>query len=334
MKSIYLRKGYCIVKNLAVLTSGGDAPGMNAAIRAVTKYAMKKGITMYGIKRGYAGMLQDEIFEMTSKDVSGIVDRGGTVLLTARLPEFKEPEVRAKAAEKLKARGIEGLVVIGGDGSFHGADLLFKEHGIKVIGIPGTIDNDIAGTDYTIGFDTSLNVILDAISKLRDTATSHERTYLLEVMGRGAGDLAMYSCLAGGGDGLLIPEKDFSIDVLAEQIEKRREKGKLHNIILVAEGVGSAFEVSEKLRQRGVVKSEMRVTVLGHLQRGGTPSGLDRILSTRMGAYAVDLLEEGKSGLMVGIESNKLVTYPISHAWEAAHKLDQKDYELAIALAE
>lgn len=318
------------MKNIAILTSGGDAPGMNSAVRAAAKYAMSKGMKVFGIKRGYAGMLHDEIFEMTSKDVSGVVDRGGTFLLTARLPEFKQPEVRAEAAANLKKNGIEGLIVIGGDGSFHGADLLYKEHGIKTIGIPGTIDNDIAGTDYTIGYDTTLNIILDAISKLRDTATSHERTYLLEVMGRNAGDLALYSCLAGGGDGLLIPEKNHSIDHLADQINERRAKGKLHDIILVAEGVGSAFEIAKDLKDK--VKSEMRVTVLGHIQRGGTPSALDRIIATKMGAYAVDLLEEGESGKMVGIESNHLVTYPISHAWEAKKSISEKDFELALAL--
>jgi 6-phosphofructokinase 1 len=323
-------KGVLALKNIAILTSGGDAPGMNSAVRAAAKYAMSKGMKVFGIKRGYAGMLHDEIFEMTSKDVSGVVDRGGTFLLTARLPEFKQPEVRAEAAANLKKNGIEGLIVIGGDGSFHGADLLYKEHGIKTIGIPGTIDNDIAGTDYTIGYDTTLNIILDAISKLRDTATSHERTYLLEVMGRNAGDLALYSCLAGGGDGLLIPEKNHSIDHLADQINERRAKGKLHDIILVAEGVGSAFEIAKDLKDK--VKSEMRVTVLGHIQRGGTPSALDRIIATKMGAYAVDLLEEGESGKMVGIESNHLVTYPISHAWEAKKSISEKDFELALAL--
>ena len=318
------------MKNIAILTSGGDAPGMNAAIRSAAKYAMSKGIKVYGIRRGYAGMLHDEIFEMTSTDVSGVVDRGGTFLLTARLPEFKQPEVRAQAAAKLKAKGIEGLVVIGGDGSFHGADFLYKEHGIKAIGIPGTIDNDIAGSDYTTGYDTTLNIILDAMGKLRDTATSHERTYLLEVMGRHAGDLALYSCLAGGGDGLLIPEKGYSIDELANQINQRRAQGKLHDIIVVAEGVGSAFDIAKDLKDK--VKSEMRVTVLGHIQRGGTPSALDRIIATKMGAYAVDLLLEGTSGVMVGIESNKLVTYPISHAWEAKKVINEKDYELALIL--
>ena len=330
MNNFLLFEKSIVLKNIAILTSGGDAPGMNAAIRSAAKYAMSKGIKVYGIRRGYAGMLHDEIFEMTSTDVSGVVDRGGTFLLTARLPEFKQPEVRAQAAAKLKAKGIEGLVVIGGDGSFHGADFLYKEHGIKAIGIPGTIDNDIAGSDYTIGYDTTLNIILDAMGKLRDTATSHERTYLLEVMGRHAGDLALYSCLAGGGDGLLIPEKGYSIDELANQINQRRAQGKLHDIIVVAEGVGSAFDIAKDLKDK--VKSEMRVTVLGHIQRGGTPSALDRIIATKMGAYAVDLLLEGTSGVMVGIESNKLVTYPISHAWEAKKVINEKDYELALIL--
>ena len=320
------------MKNIAILTSGGDAPGMNTAVRAAAKYAFSKGLKVFGVRRGYAGMYKDEIFEMTQKDVSGIIDRGGTTLLTARLPEFKNPEIRAVAAANLKKKGIEGLVVIGGDGSYHGADLLYKEHGIKVVGLPGTIDNDIAGTDYTIGFDTTLNTILDAISKLRDTATSHERTYIIEVMGRHAGDLAVYSCLAGGGDGLLIPEKGYDINELANMINKRRENGKLHDIILVAEGVGSATDIAKELE--GKVKSEMRVTILGHIQRGGAPSAFDRIISTKMGAYAVEKLLEGESGIMVGIESNKVVTHPIAYAWEHKKAIDQKDYELALVLSE
>lgn len=320
------------MKNIAILTSGGDAPGMNTAVRAAAKYAFSKGLKVFGVRRGYAGMYKDEIFEMTQKDVSGIIDRGGTTLLTARLPEFKNPEIRAVAAANLKKKGIEGLVVIGGDGSYHGADLLYKEHGIKVVGLPGTIDNDIAGTDYTIGFDTTLNTILDAISKLRDTATSHERTYIIEVMGRHAGDLAVYSCLAGGGDGLLIPEKGYDIDQLAAMINKRRENGKLHDIILVAEGVGSATDIAKELE--GKVKSEMRVTILGHIQRGGAPSAFDRIISTKMGAFAVEKLIEGESGIMVGIESNKVVTHPISYAWEQKKTIDAKDYDLALILSE
>ena len=321
-----------MIKKIAVLTSGGDAPGMNAAIRAVAKSAIYKGITVYGVKRGYAGMLNDEIFPIDEYFVSGIIDKGGTVLLTARCQEFRDPKFRAIAAENLKKRGIQGIVVIGGDGSYHGADLLSKEHGILVVGIPGTIDNDIIGTEYTIGFDTALNTILDAISNLRDTATSHERTVLVEVMGRHAGDLALHACIAGGGDGVLIPEMDKPIEMLAYQIKERRRKGKLHDIVLVAEGVGRVHEIEEVLEKK--ISTEVRSIVLGHIQRGGTPTGFDRVLATRMGAKAVELLEEGIGGVMVGLESNKLVTHPISYAWEGTRDYDvQSDYELATMLA-
>ena len=263
------------MKRIAILTSGGDAPGMNAAIRAAAKMAQYKGMEVYGIRRGYHGMLRDEIFPIDGRFISGIIDRGGTALLTARCPEFKDPKFRAIAAENLKRRGIEGVIVIGGDGSYRGADLLSKEHGIKVVGIPGTIDNDIIGTDFTIGFDTCLNTILDAISKLRDTATSHERTILVEVMGRRAGDLAVHACLAGGGDGILIPELDNPIEMLAYQIQERRKTGRLHDIVLVAEGVGHLNQIEEELKKR--VSTEVRSVVLGHIQRGGTPSGRDRV---------------------------------------------------------
>lgn len=320
------------MKKIAILTSGGDAPGMNAAIRGAAKYAMNLGITVYGIRRGYLGMLNDDIFLMDESFVSGIIDRGGTKLLTARCLEFKDPKFRAIAAANLKRRGIEGLVVIGGDGSYRGADLLSKEHGIKVIGLPGTIDNDIIGTDYTIGFDTCLNTILDAISKIRDTATSHERTILVEVMGRHAGDLALYSALAGGGDGLLIPELDNPIEMLALQIKERRKMGKLHDIVLVAEGVGHVDEIEEQIK--GKVTSEVRSVVLGHVQRGGTPSGFDRVLATKMAVRAVQELEAGNGGVMVGIEGNKLVAHPIQYAWEGQRQTNIKeDFEIANILA-
>ncbi|STO30952.1 6-phosphofructokinase [Fusobacterium necrogenes] len=319
-------------KKIAILTSGGDAPGMNAAIRAAAKTAMTKGMKVYGIQRGYLGMLNDEIFPMDSGYVSGIIDRGGTRLLTARCLEFKDPKFRAIAAQNLKKRGIEGVVVIGGDGSYRGADLLSKEHGIKVIGIPGTIDNDIKGTDYTLGFDTCLNTILDAISKIRDTATSHERTILVEVMGRHAGDLALQACLAGGGDGLLIPEMDNPIELLAFQIKERRKQGKLHDIVLVAEGVGKVQDIEAALKEK--ITTEVRSVVLGHVQRGGTPSGFDRVLATRMGAKAIELLEAGEGGVMVGIENNKIITHPISYAWDGERNYDfRPDYELALLLA-
>lgn len=320
------------MKNVGILTSGGDSPGMNTAVRAAAKYAFSKGLKVYGIKRGYTGMLNDDIFEMEPKDVSGIIDRGGTMLLTARCPEFQQVEYRKKAADNLRKRGIEGVVVIGGDGSYRGAKCLSEEHpDIKVIGIPGTIDNDIAGTDYTIGFDTALNTVLEAIGKIRDTATSHERTYFLEVMGRGSGELALYSCLAGGGDGLFIPEKGFAMNELAEVINTRRQKGKLSDLVIVSEGVGSATEIAERLKSK--IHSSVRVTILGHVQRGGAPSALDRILATKMGAYAMEKLIEGDDGIMIGIESNKLVTYPLSYSWENKKKIDDKDYELAVTLA-
>ncbi|MDP0506365.1 MAG: 6-phosphofructokinase [Fusobacterium sp. JB019] len=311
------------MKKIAILTSGGDAPGMNAAIRAAAKMAQYKGMEVYGVRRGYHGMLMDEIFLIEGSFLSGIIERGGTALLTARCPEFKDPKYRAIAAENLKRRGIEGLIVIGGDGSYHGADLLAKEHGIKVVGLPGTIDNDIIGTDFTIGFDTCLNTILDAISKLRDTATSHERTILIEVMGRSAGDLAVHACLAGGGDGLLIPEVENSIEMLAFQIKQRRNTGRLHDIILVAEGAGDILEIEKKLKEK--VSTEVRSVILGHVQRGGAPSGRDRIIATRMALKAVEVLEEEKGGVMVGIENGTIVTHPISYAWEGEKKQDVID---------
>lgn len=320
------------LKKIAILTSGGDAPGMNAAVRAAAKYAMDLGMQVYGIHRGYLGMLNDEIFPMDSYYVSGIIDRGGTKLLTARCLEFKDPKFRSIAAANLKRKGIEGVIVIGGDGSYRGADLLHREHGIKVIGIPGTIDNDIIGTDFTIGFDTCLNTILDAISKIRDTATSHERTILVEVMGRHAGDLALYSSLAGGGDGLLIPEMDNPIEMLALQIRERRKRGKLHDIVLVAEGVGKVSEVEQVLTKS--ISSDVRSVVLGHVQRGGTPSGFDRILATKMAVKAVQLLNDDQGGLMVGIEGNVIVTHPISYAWEGTRKTSiAEDFEIARILA-
>ena len=319
------------MKKIAVLTSGGDSQGMNTAVRAVAKAAISKGIEIYGIKRGYKGMLEDQIFHMSSLDVSGIADQGGTILLSARLPEFKDPKIRAEAVENLKKRGIEGLIVIGGDGSFHGAHYLYEEHGIKTIGIPGTIDNDVAGTDYTIGYDTALNIILDAISKLKDTAISHERTYLVEVMGRNCGDLALYSAIAGGASGVMIPEVKSSIDDIAEVIKKRRAQGKLYDIIVVAEGVGNVVEIEKELSKK--VDTSIRVTILGHTQRGGAPTASDRILATKLGVKAVELLVEGKAGLMVGMQSGEVTTHKLSYAWENYNKASEEDYSIANMLS-
>ena len=319
------------MKKIAILTSGGDSQGMNTAVRAVAKTAMSKGMEVFGIKRGYKGMLEDQIFQMSALDVSGIADHGGTILLSARLSSFKDPEVRAKAAENLKKRGIEGLVVIGGDGSFHGAHYLYEEHGIKTIGIPGTIDNDIAGTDYTIGYDTALNIILDAISKLKDTATSHERTYLIEVMGRNCGDLALYAAIAGGASGVMIPEVKASTDDIAKVIRERRAEGKLYDIIVVAEGAGDILEIEKELAKK--IDTDIRVTILGHVQRGGAPTANDRILATKLGVKAVELLVAGEAGLMVGMESGKVTTHKLSYAWENYSKSSEEDYKIATMLS-
>ena len=319
------------MKKIAILTSGGDSQGMNTAVRAVAKTAMSKGMEVFGIKRGYKGMLEDQIFQMSALDVSGIADHGGTILLSARLSSFKDPEVRAKAAENLKKRGIEGLVVIGGDGSFHGAHYLYEEHGIKTIGIPGTIDNDIAGTDYTIGYDTALNIILDAISKLKDTATSHERTYLIEVMGRNCGDLALYAAIAGGASGVMIPEVKASTDDIAKVIKERRAEGKLYDIIVVAEGAGDILEIEKELAQK--IDTDIRVTILGHVQRGGAPTANDRILATKLGVKAVELLIAGEAGLMVGMESEEVTTHKLSYAWENYSKSSEEDYRIAAMLS-
>ena len=319
------------MKKIAILTSGGDSQGMNTAVRAVAKTAMSKGMEVFGIKRGYKGMLEDQIFQMSALDVSGIADHGGTILLSARLSSFKDPEVRAKAAENLKKRGIEGLVVIGGDGSFHGAHYLYEEHGIKTIGIPGTIDNDIAGTDYTIGYDTALNIILDAISKLKDTATSHERTYLIEVMGRNCGDLALYAAIAGGASGVMIPEVKASTDDIAKVIRERRAEGKLYDIIVVAEGAGNILDIEKELAQK--IDTDIRVTILGHIQRGGAPTAADRILATKLGVKAVELLIDGEAGLMVGMESGKVTTHKLSYAWENYSKSSEEDYKIATMLS-
>ena len=319
------------MKKIAILTSGGDSQGMNTAVRAVAKTAMSKGMEVFGIKRGYKGMLEDQIFQMSALDVSGIADHGGTILLSARLSSFKDPEVRAKAAENLKKRGIEGLVVIGGDGSFNGAHYLYEEHGIKTIGIPGTIDNDIAGTDYTIGYDTALNIILDAISKLKDTATSHERTYLIEVMGRNCGDLALYAAIAGGASGVMIPEVKASTDDIAKVIRERRAEGKLYDIIVVAEGAGDILEIEKELAKK--IDTDIRVTILGHVQRGGAPTANDRILATKLGVKAVELLIAGEAGLMVGMESGKVTTHKLSYAWENYSKSSEEDYKIATMLS-
>lgn len=319
------------MRTIAVLTSGGDAPGMNAAIRAVVRSGISSGLRVMGIHRGYNGLINGEIYELGRSDVSDIIQRGGTILRTARSDEFRTEEGRKKAYNVLKVFGVEGLIVIGGDGSFKGAQLLSKEFGIKSIGIPGTIDNDLAYTDYTIGFDTALNTVLDAINKLRDTSTSHERVSIVEVMGRRCGDIALFAGLAGGAESVIIPEEEYNFEDLCKTIIEGKVRGKIHNLILLAEGVGGADELAKRIEE--VTGIESRSTILGHIQRGGSPSAFDRILASRLGARAVELLVSEKSQRVVGIKENRIVDYDINEALEMKRESLKEIYELSKILS-
>ncbi len=318
------------MKKIGVLTSGGDAPGMNAAIRSVVRKCIYHDIEVYGIYYGYQGLIDGNIEKMEIGSVGDIIQRGGTMLYTARCEDFKTPEGRQKGIDQLEKHGIDGLVVIGGDGSFMGAKKL-TELGYPCIGVPGTIDNDIPSTDFTIGFDTALNTVIDAIDKIRDTATSHERTYVIEVMGRDAGDIALWTGLADGAESILIPEVDDSFDDIIERLKRGHDRGKRHSIIIVAEGVGSGFDYGQRIQE--ATDLETRVTVLGHTQRGGSPTAYDRVLASRLGAKAVDLLIEGKAGRMVGIEKNELVDHDIIEALNNKHQLDLDMYKLSKELS-
>ncbi|KMY46330.1 6-phosphofructokinase [Bacillus sp. FJAT-27916] len=318
------------MKKIGVLTSGGDSPGMNAAIRAVVRKAIYHNVEVYGIYNGYQGLVNGNIKKLELGSVGDIIHRGGTMLYTARCPEFKEREVQLKGIEQLKKFGIEGLVVIGGDGSYRGARAL-TELGYPCVGVPGTIDNDIPGTDFTIGFDTALNTVIDSIDKIRDTATSHERTYVIEVMGRNAGDIALWAGLAGGAESILIPEENHDMNDIINKLNRGHDRGKKHSIIVVAEGVGNGFEIGEEIQKR--TGAETRVTVLGHVQRGGSPTAQDRVLASRLAASAVELLIEGKGGRAVGIVNNKLVDYDIIEALKMPHVIDQKMYKLSDELS-
>ncbi|MDV2684788.1 6-phosphofructokinase [Alkalihalophilus lindianensis] len=318
------------MKRIGVLTSGGDSPGMNAAIRAVVRKAIFHDVEVYGISYGYAGLIAGDIRKMELGSVGDIIHRGGTMLYTARCEEFKTLEGQKKGIEQLKKFGIEGLVVIGGDGSYRGAQKL-TEHGFPTIGVPGTIDNDIPGTDFTIGFDTALNTVIDAIDKIRDTATSHERTYVIEVMGRHAGDLALWSGLADGAETIVIPEADYDMNQIISRLKRGQERGKKHSIIIVAEGAGSGFDFGKRISDE--TKMETRVTVLGHIQRGGSPTGADRVLASRLGAKAVDLLIDGEAGRTVGIQNNKLVHHDIDEILAEPHTIDLEMYKLSQELS-
>ncbi|NHM30576.1 6-phosphofructokinase [Neobacillus terrae] len=318
------------MKKIGVLTSGGDSPGMNAAIRAVVRKAIYHDLEVYGIYGGYSGLITGNIKKLELGSVGDIIHRGGTMLQSARCLEFKTREGQQKGIEQLKAHGIEGLVVIGGDGSYRGAKAL-TEQGYPCVGVPGTIDNDIPGTEFTIGFDTALNTVIDAIDKIRDTATSHERTFIIEVMGRDAGDIALWAGLAGGAETILIPEENYDMQEIAARLRKGHERGKKHSIIVIAEGVYGAVDFAKNLEEAS--DYETRVSVLGHIQRGGSPTVQDRVLASRLGARAVELLMEGKGGRAVGIEKNRLVDYDIIEALAKKHTLDLNIYKLSQELS-
>ena len=322
------------MKRIGVLSSGGDSPGMNAAIRAVVRTAIYHGLDVFGIERGYQGLIDGQIQKMGARSVSGIIARGGTILKTARCKAFFEPEGRTIAARQLAKHGIEGLVVIGGDGSYQGAQKLHDEHGIKCIGVPGTIDNDIGGTDFTIGYDTALNIAVEAIDRIRDTAAAHDRIFFVEVMGRHSGYIAMMSGIAGGAEAILVPETPTDIPQLVDDLISGRARGKTSSIIVVAEGdeAGRAIDIAAKVAAISEFK-DTRVTVIGHLQRGGTPSAFDRILASRLGVRAVEALLEGETGKMAGIRGNDVVLRPLSEAWEKRTQFNASYLDVARKLA-
>lgn len=300
------------MKRIAVFTSGGDAPGMNACIRAVVRGSVYHGMEVFGIRRGYNGMINGDIFQMTSHSVSNIVQRGGTILKSARSKEFMTPEGRSKAYEQIQKFGIEGLVAIGGNGTFTGATIFYDEFGIPTVGAPGTIDNDLFGTDYTIGFDTAVNTALEAIDKIRDTADSHDRIFLIEVMGRDSGYIAIQSGIAGGAELVMVPEVLTPLPEIVETLRAGWSRQKSSSIIIVAEGdeEGKAKEVAEQIRQQLDSDIDMRVTTLGHIQRGGIPTAYDRILGSRLGLGALEGLMAGEKNVMAGVVNNELVYTP------------------------
>ena len=322
-----MKNGSGEIRTIGVLTSGGDAPGMNAAIRAVVRTALAKGMTVWGIRRGYHGLLREELIPMNGKDVADTIQRGGTILQTARSKQMRTEEGQLKAAGVLKKYGIQGLVVIGGDGSFAGAQKL-SNYGINVIGIPGTIDLDIACTEYTIGFDTAANTAMEAIDKIRDTSTSHERCSIVEVMGRDAGYLALWCGIANGAERILLPEQHgYDEQAIIDDIIENRNRGKKHYIIINAEGVGDSINMAKRIEEATGV--ETRATILGHLQRGGSPTVKDRVYASIMGAKAVDLLAEGKSNRVVGYQQGEYIDFDINDALKM-HK-EISEYQVQVA---
>lgn len=317
---------------IAVLTSGGDAPGMNPAIRGVVRAALRQGIRVFGINRGYSGLIADDMEEMNSSSVSNIVQRGGTILKSDRCEAFKDPAVRAQAAEILRRRGIGALVVIGGDGSLTGAHLLTQETGLDVIGLPGTIDNDIFGTDDTIGFDTAVNTALEAIDRIRDTATSHERHFLVEVMGRNSGFIAVHVGMAAGAEMVIVPERMIEVSRISQELAESRRAGTgSSGIIVVAEGPtpGLTYRLADQLREHG---QDPRVCILGHIQRGGSPTGHDRVLATCMGAMAVSYLQAGYDDIMVGVRNGRILDVPLHDVISFRKGLDPTLLDLALQI--
>jgi len=313
------------IKKIGVLTSGGDAPGMNAAIRAVVRSSVYNNIQCYGIYKGYDGLISDDLVKLNARGVNNIINKGGTILKSARCLEFRTSDGRNKAKQTLDKYSIDSLVVIGGNGSLKGAHLLENEHGIKVIGIPGTIDNDLFGTRCTLGYDTALNTAVEAIDKIRDTASSHNRLFFIEVMGKGSGHIALNAGIGAGAEEVIIPEQKMGLDRLLNSLKKSEKSGKASSIIVVSEGekIGdNVFNFSSYI-EKNLPHYEVRVSILGHIQRGGSPTCFDRVLASRMGVFAIESLLKGKSNIMVGITDDKMVTVPIVDAIKGGQKLDK-----------
>ena len=315
------------MKKIAVMTSGGDCPGMNAAIRSVVRTGLANDMEVYGIEQGYKGLIEGKMKLLDSRDVSNTIQRGGTFLRSARCPEFKTEAGQQKAIDQLEKFGIEGLIVIGGDGSLTGARILYEKYGIKVIGLPGSIDNDIYGTSISIGVDTALNNIARAVDMINETASSHDRTFIIEVMGRNCGYLALMSAIASGAEAVIIPEIEYNLESIIDKIKKRYEEGKSRSIVIVAEGAGSAVDFGKAFQLIGGF--DTRITVLGHLQRGGSPTVFDRTLATRMGAAAVDGLNDGQSGVMTALAGREISFIDLDVVLSNKRELDTKFMEIA-----
>ncbi|MBQ1941139.1 MAG: 6-phosphofructokinase [Anaerovibrio sp.] len=316
-----------MIKSIGVLTSGGDSPGMNAATRAVVRTALYEGAKVWGIYNGYRGLLDEEMEEMSSRSVADIIQRGGTILGTARCKRFMTPEGRQQAFENMKKRGIEGLVIIGGDGSMRGASKFSDETGVPIVGLPGTIDNDVWGTDYTIGSDTAANTIIDAINKLRDTASAHSRIAVVEVMGRHCGWLAMLAGIAGGAEFVLIPEKEYNLDKICEGLMKSYEAGRRYSLVVVAEGVGSSVDIGKYIEEK--TQMDVRVSVLGHIQRGGSPSVIDRVKASQLGEKAALAVLAGQSNVVFGFDKGKVVAIDLHDAINNKKPLNPEFLRLA-----